>query len=141
MEKGGYGNGRVRQASYDFIRSKVQVEVNDDFLYMELIMKKVITLIITIGFYAAAHAQQLGVGGMINHTSTGILFTYSPDWKKNWHLDLGIRYFAKVNLIGDNEQSFAFYQQGYTEDFWEKFAVNARISHKLFSYKFIRMDF
>jgi len=90
---------------------------------------------------SATHAQKLGLGGMINHTSTGILVSYSPAWQGKWNLDVGIRYFAKVNLIGTNEQSFAYYQQGYTESFWEKFAINARLSRKLIAYKFIRLDF
>jgi hypothetical protein len=92
-------------------------------------------------FSMPAQAQQLGLGGMVNFTSTGVLATYTPDWKGKWTLDIGLRYFAKVKLNGNNEAGYNFYQQGYTSNFWEKFGFNTRISRLLFRYKFIQLDF
>lgn len=104
-------------------------------------MKKTAILVLCLIVFCTAQAQKIGLGGVINHTSTGMLLNYSTALNKRWNCDIGLRYFSKVNLNGNNDIGYSTYQQGYIEHFWERFGLNTRISRKMITYKFFRLDF
>jgi hypothetical protein len=109
---------------------------------MKSIMKKALFIIAaTLAFTSAIQAKQLGIGLAKNHTSNGILFTYTPTWKDKWAFDLGLRVTVNTNDVTKDEQYSSYYQAVYANTFPEFFSLNFRIDRKIFRYKWIRLGF
>lgn len=91
-------------------------------------------------FANISYCQQIGIGGLINHTSNGILLSYSPNIGEKWSIDLGLRVMANTYGINENKQHHIFYQTGYAKNVFQHFGINIKGSRKLIGYKFIRLD-
>jgi hypothetical protein len=91
-------------------------------------------------FTNTSYCQQIGIGGIINHTSNGILLSFSPNISEKWSVDLGLRVMVNTYSINENKQQHIFFQTGYAQNIFQHFGLNIKGSRKLVGYKFIRLD-
>jgi len=105
------------------------------------VKKYIFGLLLVLAFGGiTASAQSLGIGGSLNHLSNGILVFYSLPLNEKWDVDAGLRIAVNTFSLNQNKQHYSYYQCGYAMHFPEYFGLNFRISRKLISYKFLRLD-
>jgi hypothetical protein len=78
---------------------------------------------------------------MINHTSVGFGGMYcmnSPNTK--WTYEIGLRSMINIYKYNNNKQNYVYFLNGYADNFWQLWGLNARINRKLVQYKWLRLD-
>jgi hypothetical protein len=89
----------------------------------------------------ATAQHTISFGPMINHTSVGFGGMYcinSPNTK--WTYEIGLRAMVNIYKYNDNKQNYSYFLNGYADNFWQLWGLNARINRKLVQYKWLRLD-
>jgi hypothetical protein len=99
---------------------------------MKLLKKLLMTFIVIVLLSKNnASAQSIELGAAINHLSNGFQLSGQQPIVKRWVVGGGLRVMVNTYSINENEQNYAYYQNGYAAHLWDHFGLVGRVQFRL----------